>query len=128
MRELLAVIEREILCIEDVTFVHEIGVLKDLIVVEWSLLTVDVEKLAARGLVELSLRKLVWFRSGCNAHHGLWNLKVSSWFRCRLDPGQVLDVGLDIDDAGGEIVLRIIVGHGYTEGAAGAPSDHKLLL
>lgn len=127
-RQLLAVIQREILSIEDVTFVHEIGVLEDLVVVERRLLPIDVEELATRRLVELSLRKFVWFRSGCNAHHRLRNLKVSSWFRYWLHPGLVLNVGLDVDDACCEIVFGVIVGHGYAESAARASSDHKLLL
>lgn len=127
-RQLLAVIEWKILRIKDVTFVHEIGVLEDLVVVEWSLLTINVEEFTAGGLVELSLREFVWFRARSNAHRILRDLEVSTWLRSGLDPGLILNVSLNVDDACSEIVFRVIVGHGYTKSAAGASSNHKLPL
>lgn len=123
----MAVVDREILRIEHVTFVHEIRVLEDLIVVERSLLAVDVKELTTGSLMELPLRELVGLGSRGHAHHGLRNLKVSSGFY-RLTPGLVLNIGLNIDNTRCQIVFGIVVSHGYTTKSAAGASNHELLL
>ena len=113
-RQLITVIEWKILRIKDVTFVHEIWVLEDLLVIEGSLLIINVEEFTAGGLVELYLREFVWFKVRGNVLRILRDLEESTWIRSGLDPGLVLNVSLNVDNACSEIVFLVIVGHSYT--------------